>query len=48
MTTASLTIAVIAILIVGVLAWRAFGGADDVAPSRDWWRRRRGSPPRED
>jgi hypothetical protein len=29
MTTASLTISIIAILIVGVLAWNAFGGKED-------------------
>jgi hypothetical protein len=33
MTTASLTISIIAILIVCVLAWNAFGGKDDA--SRD-------------
>jgi len=48
MTTASLTISVIAILIVAVLAWNELGGKDDVATLRERWRRRgRGDPHRE-
>ncbi len=47
MTTASLTIFIIAILIVCVLAWNAFGGKEDADALRRRWRnRRRGSHPR--
>jgi hypothetical protein len=47
-TTASLTISVIGILIAVVLAWNAFGGRDDAAALRRWWRGRgRGSPHRD-
>ena len=42
MTTASLTISIIAILIAAVLAWNAFGGKEDTAKLRRWWRNRGG------
>jgi hypothetical protein len=41
MTTASLTISIIAIVIVGVLAWNAFGGKEDADPMPTRWRNRR-------
>lgn len=40
MTTASLIISIIAILIVAVLAWNAFGGKEDAATWRKRWRDR--------
>ncbi|MGC1166272.1 MAG: hypothetical protein WA862_09185 [Solirubrobacterales bacterium] len=40
MTTVSLTISIIAIAIVGVLAWNAFGGKEDLEAMRARWRNR--------
>lgn len=41
MSAAALTISVIAILIALAIAWKEFGGREDSAALRDWWRRRR-------
>lgn len=38
MSAASLTISIIAILIVVALAWNSAGGKDDTAALRKWWR----------
>jgi hypothetical protein len=41
MNTASWTISVIAILIVAAIAWKVFGGSEDLRRVRRWLRRRR-------
>jgi hypothetical protein len=46
MTTASLTIAIIAILITFVIAWNEFGGKEDMAALRKRWRKRGRHSPR--